>query len=126
VVEPRDDFELELREQLQARPAPEGFADRVMARVPERPVRRAWVAFRAPVWQWAEAALLVVGMAIGGLERERQERMEGERAREQVLLALRITGLTLRDVQQKVNAGNSQEKLSQKGAGRRVMEKDEQ
>jgi hypothetical protein len=126
VVEPGNDFELELREQLQARPAPEGFADRVMARVPKRPVRRGWVGFRAPVWQWAVAALLVVGMVIGGLERERQQRMEGERARDQVLLALRITGSTLRDVQQKVNAGSSQQKLSQKGAGRQVLEKDEQ
>jgi hypothetical protein len=42
-----------------------------------------------------------------------------------VLLALRITGSTLRDVQQKVNTGG-QVKFSQKGAGRTVLEKDEQ
>lgn len=125
MVEPRSDFEQELREQLQVRAAPEGFADRVMTRVAKRPARRSWMGFRTPVWQWAVAALLVMGMVIGGLERERQQRLEGERAREQVLLALRITGSTLRDVQQKVNAGNGQEKLSQKGAGRAILEKDE-
>ncbi|HVT98305.1 MAG TPA: hypothetical protein VHE33_12430 [Acidobacteriaceae bacterium] len=125
MVEPRDDFEQELRQQLQARPAPEGFADRVMARVPKRPARSGWVGFRTPVWQWAVAALLVLGMVVGGLERERQQRIEGERARDQVLLALRIAGSTLRDVQDKVNAGASQQKLSQKGAGRAVLDRDQ-
>jgi hypothetical protein len=126
VVEPRDDFDRVLREQLQARPAPEGFADRVMARVPKRPAPLAWMGFRAPSWQWAVAALLVLGMVIGGMERERQQRIEGERARDQVLLALRITGSTLRDVQQKVSAGGSQQKLSQKGAGHSVLDRDQQ
>lgn len=123
--EPRDDFERELREQLQARSAPDGFADRVMERVPRRPVRRAWPRFGMPVWRWAVAAVLVAGMVVGGLERERERRIEGEQAREQVLLALRITGSTLRDVQQKVNSGGPQQKLSQKGAGHAVLDRDE-
>ena len=126
MVELKDDFERELREQLQARSAPEGFADRVLARIPKRRVDRGWIPFRVPVWQWAVAALLVVGMVVGGLEREREQHIEGERAREQVLLALRITGSTLRDVQQKVNSGGPPQNLSQKGAGRDVLEKDEQ
>lgn len=126
MVEPMEPFERELRERLQARPASEGFADRVMARVAERkPMRRGWLGFGMPVWRWAVAALLVAGMVAGGLERERQQRQEGERAREQVLLALRITGSALRDVQSKVNASGTQEKLSQKGAGRSVLEKDQ-
>lgn len=125
MVEPRDDFERELREQLQVRSAPEGFADRVMARVPRRPAQRGWLGFGMPVWRWAVAAALVAGMVAGGLERERQQRIEGEQAREQVLLALRITGSTLRDVQQKVNSGGSQQKLSQKGAGHAVLDRDE-
>jgi hypothetical protein len=44
--------------------------------------------------------------------------MAGERAREQVLLALRITGSTLRDVQQKVSARDERESFSQKGTVR--------
>jgi len=125
VDERKDDFEDQLREQLLTRSAPEGFANRVMGRLPRKPPRKSWFHFGGPVWQWAMAALLVVGMVMGGLERERQQRIEGERAREQVLLALRITGSTLREVQQKVNTGGEQHKLSQKGAGRTVLDRDE-
>jgi anti-sigma-K factor RskA len=105
VVEPIDDFERELREQLTARAAPEGFADRVMARMQERgaaPERRWW--FRQPVWRWVAATALTAAVAAGGgtlYERQRQE--QGEQARAQVLLALRITGTTLRDVERKIN-----------------------
>ena len=127
MVERIDDFLRELKEQLQARPAPEGFTQRVLARVPER---RAsiwkWLGLGMPAWRWAVVTLLVAGLVLGGLEREREQRIAGERAREQVLLALRITGSTLRDVQQKVNTGGGQVKLSQKGAGRTVLEKGEQ
>jgi anti-sigma factor RsiW len=125
VVERIDDFERELKEQLQARPAPEGFTQRVMARVPERRTWK-WLGLGMPAWRWAVVTLLVAGMVLGGLERDREQRVAGERAREQVLLALRITGSTLRDVQQKVNTGGGQVKFSQKGAGRTVLEKDEQ
>jgi hypothetical protein len=114
-----DQFERELREQLQARSAPGGFADRVMARVPQRRApRETFLGFGVPVWRWAVAAVLVAGMVVGGLEHDRQQRMAGERAREQVLLALRITGSTLRDVQQKVSARDERESFSQKGTVR--------
>lgn len=101
MVEPMDDFERELREQLQTRAAPGGFAERVMARIPPpRPSRWFW----QPAWRWAVVAAVAGAMVAGGLEREHERRMEGERARNQVLLALRITGSTLREVQQKVNS----------------------
>ncbi|MGC2637210.1 MAG: hypothetical protein WA294_08515, partial [Acidobacteriaceae bacterium] len=48
--------------------------------------------------------VLVTVSVLGGLEHDRQQRIAGERARAQVLLALRITGSTLRQVQQKVDA----------------------
>lgn len=117
MVEPLDDFERELREQLRIREAPEGFADRVMGRIPpQRPTRWFW----QPAWRWAVAAAIVAAMLAGGLEREHERRREGERVREQVLLALRITGSTLRDVQQKVNAGGGQQGIdSSAGAGDR-------
>ncbi len=111
-----DDFERELHEQLQLRSAPEGFADRVMARVPQRQRPRfAWLRLGTPAWRWAAAAVLVASVLLGGIEHDRQQRLAGERAREQVLLALRITGSTLRDVQEKVSARDSHETFSQKG-----------
>ncbi|HUB17226.1 MAG TPA: hypothetical protein VL990_01240 [Acidobacteriaceae bacterium] len=127
MVEMKDDFEPELREQLRAREAPAGFADRVMARVAKRqqPQHRGWLGFGMPVWQWAVATLLVAAMVAGGLEREREQREQGARAREQVLLALHITGSTLREVQQKVGASDAVHEMNQKGAGAVIPEKDE-
>ena len=116
MVEPMDDFERELHEQLQVRSAPEGFADRVMARVPHRrPAHFGWLRLGTPVWRWAVATVLVASAVLGGIEHDRQQRLAGERAREQVLLALRITGSTLRDVQEKVSARDNHESFSQKG-----------
>ena len=93
-----DEFERELREQLSAREAPGGFADRVMARVAAKKPRRAW----HPVWRWAAVAAVLTAVAAGGVEHQREQRIAGERTREQVMLALRITGTTLRDVQEKM------------------------
>src|ERR1700744_3732456 len=95
-----DPFERELREQLRTRLAPAGFAERVMVRVPEkcRP-RPLW----QPAWRWAAIAAVLVVMILGGVEHDRQQRIAGERARQQVLLALHITGTTLRQVQEKVH-----------------------
>lgn len=105
MVERIDDFERELCEQLRARHAPEGFADRVMGRAAERREsreRRPW--FRMPVWRWATATALAAAIAVGaGVQYEREQRREGEEARAQVMLALRITGRTLRDVERSIN-----------------------
>jgi hypothetical protein len=104
VVEPMDAFDKELREHLQARSVPPGFADRVMARVPARrgPLRWLW----QPVGRWAAIAAVLAVTVLGGMEHERQQRIAGERAREQVMLALRITGTTLHQVQNKVSQDN--------------------
>ena len=92
-----EEFEAELREQLQARPAPAGFADRVMARMERKP-RPAWHL----AWRWAAAAAVLAVSVAGSIEYQREQRIAGERARQQVLLALHITGSTLRQVQTKV------------------------
>jgi len=79
-------LENELRQALRRVPAPEGFAERVLARVnePRREPR--------PVWWRAVAATLLLGAILGGWGAHEMRRREGERAREQVLLALRIAG----------------------------------
>lgn len=102
-----DDIERELREQLAPRPAPLGFATRVLARIDERERAKA---VRMPFWRWIAAAVLIATFALAGGQWEvrRQRRMEGEQARAQVMLALHIAGSTLNAVQQKVqNAGNT-------------------
>jgi hypothetical protein len=102
IVHPPDEFEKELREHLQARSAPAGFADRVMARVSAQRPRPLW----QPLWRWATVTAVLAVTIFGGVEHDRRQRIAGERAREQVLLALRITGTTLHQVQDKVSLGN--------------------
>jgi type VI protein secretion system component VasF len=101
-------IEHELREQLAPRPAPHGLATRVLARIDER---ERTAAVRMPPWRWiAAAAVLIAAAALTGGQWEihRQQQIEGERARDQVILALHIAGSTLQAVQQKVqNAGNT-------------------
>jgi anti-sigma-K factor RskA len=104
---PSDEFEKELREHLQPRPAPPGFAERVMTRVPARQARPRWqLRFSQALWRWAAVAAVLAVTVFGGIEHDRQQRIAGERARAQVLLALRITGTTLQQVQSKVSQDN--------------------
>jgi hypothetical protein len=105
-------FEQELRAGLQARSAPAGFADRVLARVDALPQHEAtpWPlrAIRNPVVRGVIAATLLVSIGVGGyFERQRERQIAGEHARQQVLLALRITGSTLQDVRNKVDGSNA-------------------
>lgn len=79
-------------------PAP-GFADRVLQRI-EREERR-----KRPVWWRAAAASVMLTAVIGGwAAHEYAERREGERAKEQVLVALRIAGSKVRYAQQEVRS----------------------
>jgi hypothetical protein len=105
-------FEQELRASLQPRPAPEGFADRVLTRVDalphHEPVPWPVRTVRNPVVRGAIAAILLITVSLGGyFEHQRQRQIAGEHARQQVLLALRITGSTLQDVRNKVDSDNA-------------------
>ena len=95
--EAMDEFERELAQALERRPAPPGLKRRIMARrqpVPRRP---------AILWQRMAAGVVLAAMLGGGvLWRERQERRRGEAAREQVLTALRIAGHALNDVNERL------------------------
>src|SRR5438876_8416635 len=86
-------LENDLRQALRRVPAPEGFAERVLARV-GRPGLSQAAGLRPgrPRWR-AIAATLLLGAILGGWgARQTMRRREGERAKEQVLLALRIAG----------------------------------
>ena len=101
-------IEQQLRETLARKSPPPGFSARVMAaiehetRAPGRQTSRAW-------WQWAAAAALLMAIGGGTTAHYIEQRREGERAKEQVLLALRITSAKLRDTRQHVRAIGRQE-----------------
>ena len=86
----------ELKIALRRVDPPPGFAGRVLAGAESNRRGRRW-------WTAAIAAGLLLA---GGLEfeRERRIRAEGEQAKQQVLLALRITGAKLQIVKEKIHA----------------------
>lgn len=100
-----DDLERDLRESLAERSAPEDFAEKVLARVANQKARRESRPTLFLHWRSALAAVLIAAVLIaaGLWQRQRQQRIAGERARAQVMLALRITGNTLDTIlQQKI------------------------
>lgn len=103
----------ELREALRREEPPEGFAERVLARAAAEPDRQGWWAwlsalFRMPRVRWVAVTAALFLAVLSGLEYQRQQRLlaEGERAKEQVLLALRITANELQQVHHKVQGLN--------------------
>lgn len=99
-----------LREALRRETPPEGLAERVMGTIREdrsltvagrsvaARLRGDWLAaFWRPRLRWA-TAMAAVALVGGGLEyrNEMARRAEGERARDEVMVALRITGGKLR------------------------------
>ncbi len=94
-------LEDELRQALRHREPPAGFAERAAARARARQTEK-----RRPrllTWRWLApvAALLVLAAGLRLVE-QRRGRLEGERAKEQVMLALQLTGSRLRLAQQRI------------------------
>jgi hypothetical protein len=80
-------------------PAP-GFAGRVMARLERDDARQ----YRKPVWWRAAAASVALALLLGGYGTHKYvEHQRGERAREQVLEAMRIAGEKVRIAQKEVH-----------------------
>jgi hypothetical protein len=105
------DAELEaaLRRTLRREEAPAGFAERVLAEAARRERTAAITAptrvpRALPGLRFAIAAMLLLGVTLGIQQHERrQEQARGEAARQQVLLALRITGNRLHRAQMHVS-----------------------
>jgi hypothetical protein len=96
-------FEDELRSALRRRDPSPDFTERALARVSAQPVRRGRQPFSRPFSQprarWAAAIAAALLLAVGGLE---YRHYQGERAKDQVLLAVRIAGSKLNKAHKKV------------------------
>lgn len=92
-------LETDLKNALRRVPAPEGFAHRVLERVRNtegRPARSTW-------WRAIAATFLLAAILGGwGAQEMIERRREGQRARQQVLLALRIAGTKVAQAQREV------------------------
>jgi hypothetical protein len=94
----------DLKQVLARRRPPAGFSARVMARIDRESSARTQGS--APRWiPWAVAAALLLSSSGGvGLYRQHQQRVRAEQARDQLLLALHVTGAQLDHVRAKVRS----------------------
>jgi len=112
-----DEFELELRQALERRPAPPSLKRNLMALRRKQP-RRSY-----PIlWQKLAASLLIAAILAGGaawgahawrqrveeqrVQQQREEQRRGEEARQQVLIALRITEHALNHMNRQLAAND--------------------
>jgi hypothetical protein len=102
----------ELKSALRRREPPDRFAERVLARVAAEtasqsaPRRRSWrTFFTQPLARWAAAAVVAGALIAGGIHYRnlQRERAEGEAAKQQLMLGLRIAGSKLQLAKAKVN-----------------------
>ena len=105
------DIDRELRTVLQRQRPDAGFSERVMAAVREADNQRLTTGNLTQRWRaWrAVAAAAVLTAFLGGwaAHEAAERRAEGQRAREEVLLALRITSEKLRNAQEHVRHINN-------------------
>lgn len=99
-----DEFEQQLRQVLERMPAPPSLRRRVFEhKDAQRAVRR-----RRVMWwrRLAIATAVICMLAAAWLWRGAQQRREGQEARRQVILALRITSRALTQMQSQLAAHN--------------------
>src|SRR5262249_39313063 len=96
-------LERDLRECSRRREPPPGFAMRVLARtreIDERDnLRSAW----SRSWRWATAVTMVVMLFVGGsLYQMHRRHLQAEQSKQQLMVALHLTGLKLQLVQERL------------------------
>ena len=96
-------FERDLREALRRKEPPPGFAGRVIARAREVDQQRAARSWWKWSWRWSMAAAMMVILFAGGTLYQERRRQEAERSKDQLLLALRVTGAKVRVVQERLS-----------------------
>jgi hypothetical protein len=96
-----DEFEQELKQAFERRPAPPRLKRRVLEEAQKRRVAGRRLRM---LWMQRVAAGVVLAAAVSGLVTWRLtvERRKGEQARDQVMTALRITGRALNEMKTKL------------------------
>jgi len=90
-------FEEDLKKALAPVDPPDGFTERLAARIAALPPRK-----HPPIhWQWATAAA-AAAMLFSGISYEYQHHLKGEAAKEKLLLAMRITSSKLQLAQHQI------------------------
>jgi hypothetical protein len=104
-----DDFERELKQALERRPAPPSLKRRLMQKRSSLAMQRM---HSRVVWWERIAASIVLAGAIGGAVawHHTEEVRKGEAARDQVLTALRITNHALNEVNMRLTQRSRSEK----------------
>jgi hypothetical protein len=110
-----------LRNALRREDAPEGFALKVLARAQQQDAaheayRTSWLSmFSQPLVRWAAVAAVTVCLVVGSIyyRNLQRQRAEGEVAKQQLMLALRIAGSKLQLAKEKVNEINTSRPESQ-------------
>lgn len=101
---PEKDFEQNLRRALRRQKPSEEFAARLLTRMAQRtqpkPTAGSW--WPLPRLRWAVASVICVAMTVGGAKYEQHRHAEGEAARQQVMVALRIAGAKIQLAQSRV------------------------
>lgn len=97
-------LENDLRHALRRESPPAGFASRVLQRIEHEhtPRRNRW-------WRAVAASVTLTALLGGWAAHTVHERRQGEHAREQVLLALKIAGEKVRYAQQEVRTIGTKE-----------------
>jgi hypothetical protein len=94
-----DGFEKELQQALQRRPAPPSLKGKILQRRGVMTIERRHSV--SLMWQRLAAGLVLAAMLGGAVKWQLQraeERRKGEEARRQVMIALRITGHALKEM----------------------------
>jgi hypothetical protein len=98
--EPMEDFEKELRQAFERQPAPPSLKRKLMERRRAQRPRN-----HSILWQRLAATIALAAVVSGAaVWHQREERRKGEAAREQVLIALRITGHALNQMNKQLAA----------------------
>ena len=105
-----------LRNALRREDAPEGFALKVLTRAQhqnsaaQEAQRASWLSiFSQTLLRWAAVAAVTICLVVGGIYHRnlQRQRAEGEAAKKQLMLALRIAGSKLQLAKEKVNEINT-------------------